>query len=98
MALVIHVEFTTKPKARDRFRELVVENATLSREAEPGCRQFDVCHDPSDPDRVVLYEVYDDAAAFDAHTSYEHFTGFDRASADLVVRKVVSVLSRTNPS
>ena len=34
---------------------------------EPGCRRFDVVEPQGEPDRVLLYEIYDDEAAFDAH-------------------------------
>jgi quinol monooxygenase YgiN len=46
----------------------VAENAAAAR-AEPGCRQFDVVVDPNDSTRLMLYEVYDDDKAFEAHQS-----------------------------
>ena len=44
---------------------------------EQHCHQFDVCIDPSDPRRVLLYEVYTDSATFDVHLKTAHFKDFD---------------------
>jgi autoinducer 2-degrading protein len=41
-------------------------------------------------DRIILYEIYDDAAAFDAHLKTPHFASFDAASAPLVAGRTVS--------
>ena len=37
----------------------------------------------------MLYEIYDDAAAFAAHMRTSHFLSFDAASAALVADKTV---------
>jgi quinol monooxygenase YgiN len=42
-------------------------------------------------DRVLLYEIYDDAAAFEAHKQTAHFAVFDRDSAPLVAAKEVTL-------
>jgi len=47
-------------------------NAEAS-EAEPGCREFKVYREKGEPRTFVLYEVYDDEAAFEAHRESEHF-------------------------
>ncbi|HZQ98882.1 MAG TPA: putative quinol monooxygenase, partial [Chloroflexota bacterium] len=44
-----------------------------SQNDEPGCRRFDVIQDDADPNRIYFYEVYDDDAAFQAHTQAPHF-------------------------
>ena len=85
------VDFRLKPGTFDRFRQLIVENARASVRDEPGCSQFDVVTPDGATDRVVLYEIYDDAAAFEAHKRTPHFAIFDRDSAALVAEKVVTV-------
>jgi len=62
-----------KPDQVDRFMSMLLENAKAARETEPGCRQFDVLVDPKDRTRVMLYEVYEDDAAFQAHQQTPHF-------------------------
>ena len=40
-------------------------------------------------DKIVLYEIYDDAAAFDAHLATPHFAVFNEVTTPLVARKTV---------
>lgn len=86
---VITVEFTIHPEHLAAFMPLMRENARVSRETEAGCRRFDVCRDPAQPERVFLYELYDDRAAFEAHLSATHFMAFDGAAKAMVARKAV---------
>jgi (4S)-4-hydroxy-5-phosphonooxypentane-2,3-dione isomerase len=96
--LVILVEFELAPGTRDEFRRLVLENATASVRDEPGCRQFDVLvPDGEAGDRVVLYEIYDNAAAFDAHLASEHYARFAVATEAVVREKTVRRLSFAAP-
>ena len=85
------VEFRLQAGTFERFRRLIVENARASVRDEPGCRQFDVVIPQGDADRVFLYEVYDDAAAFDAHKRTPHFAAFDRDCVPFVAAKVVTL-------
>lgn len=83
------VEFTLHAERAAEFQEMMVANARRSRSEEPGCRQFDICLDPDAPEKVFLYELYDDAAAFAAHLESKHFKEFDAASAPCVAAKSV---------
>ena len=85
--LVITVDFTIKPGCMSAFRQLMDANAIASCRDEPGCRRFDVLVPADDADRIFLYEIYDDRAAFEAHLKSPHFIRFDRDSADLVLDK-----------
>ncbi|NLU73402.1 antibiotic biosynthesis monooxygenase [Streptomyces sp. HNM0575] len=40
---------------------------------EPGCLSFTVNRSVDDPDEFVLYELYRDRAAFDAHVASPHY-------------------------
>src|SRR3954454_22116594 len=92
--LVILVEFELHPGSEPEFRRLVMENAAASLRDEPGCSRFDVLTPEGGPGAgIVLYEIYDDAAAFDAHLATLHFTRFNEATAPLVARKTVRRLS-----
>lgn len=90
---MIIVDFRLKPGSRSAFRRLIDENAIASVRDEPGCRRFDVLESLSESDRVVLYEIYDDRAAFDAHVKTPHFASFNTASAPLVADKAVTELT-----
>ena len=84
------VDFRLKPHCQTEFRRLIDENARISVRDEPGCRQFDVLEPKNEKDRVVLYEIYDDRAAFELHLKSAHFASFNSASAPLVVEKIVT--------
>ena len=94
---VLVVDFVVKPEHVRPFAAEIVKNARASRGTEAGCRQFDVCVAPDDPAKIVLYEVYDDKAAFEAHLKTPHFLAFKpKLEAWLEVNKV-RFFSRLDP-
>ena len=40
---------------------------------EPGCRFYQPCQDPESPGTFLIFEIYDDQAAYEAHGASEHF-------------------------
>jgi (4S)-4-hydroxy-5-phosphonooxypentane-2,3-dione isomerase len=72
MSLVLQVSIRIKPENVDSFMRQVIENGKAAR-SEPGCRQFEVLVDPNDKTKVMLFEVYDDQKAFEAHQAGEAF-------------------------
>jgi quinol monooxygenase YgiN len=66
MSLVLQVNIRIKPGNVDSFMRQVIDNGKAAR-SEPGCRQFEVLVDPEDKTKVMLFEVYDDQKAFEAH-------------------------------
>lgn len=83
------VSLTLKPQCSQEFLPLMMANARSSLSREKGCRQFDVATDPSRPDEVFLYELYDDATAFQHHLASGHFRSFDLATASMIEEKTV---------
>lgn len=79
------VEMQVEPSRFDQFLALITENAGRSVADEPGCRQFDVMRSPDSAGRVVLYEVYDDEAAFQAHMKTPHVAAFFEAARSLIL-------------
>jgi autoinducer 2-degrading protein len=84
---VLVVEFELKPENVERFHTLIVENARASVANEPGCRQFDVVRPQDAPNRIVLYEVYDDLAAFEAHIKMPHVAAFFAEAKPMIVEQ-----------
>ena len=74
--LVVLVELLVKPSFVAQFCDLIAVNAKVSFEREAGCKRFDVLIDPEEPRRFVLYEIYEDEAAFDAHLASSHYLSF----------------------
>ena len=93
---VVTVLFEAKPEHAKAFRAAMLANAKVSRDTEPGCRQFDVCVE-ADTGRAFLYELYDDRAAFEAHLASAHFKAFDAQVRDWVARKNVRSYERVAP-
>ena len=69
---VLQVDIRIKPENVDAFMKGCLANAREARK-EPGCRQFEVLVDPADRAHVMLFEVYDDDKAFEAHQQTPHF-------------------------
>ena len=88
---VVIVGSTMAEADQPAFLDLVTENAARSLADEPGCRRFDVCVSPDRPGEVLLYEIYDDAAAFETHKSMPHYHGFLAAAGHRVT--VVDVVT-----
>ena len=79
------VESEIRPETMDRFHKLIAENARQSVANEPGCRQFDVIRDRDAANRIVLYEVYDDEAAFELHAKMPHVAAFFREAKPMIL-------------
>jgi len=88
------VEFTLNPGFSMAFRDRVRRQAAESLALEPYCHVFDVCIDPQREDSVLLYELYSDRAAFDAHLASAHFRDFDADVSDWVSARRVRTYSR----
>jgi autoinducer 2-degrading protein len=83
LSIVVHLR--VRPGRRDDFLQVMVRNATASLLDEPGCRRFDVVTSQEDPESVLLYEIYDDEAAFAAHRATPHFAAWQEARTQLIV-------------
>lgn len=93
---VIIAEFDVRPDGLERFLELARDDASDSVAKEPGCHQFDVTVEHSEPNHVVLYEVYDDETAFNAHLQMPHLATFRAGSEPLVLGNKVRRLTRVH--
>jgi autoinducer 2-degrading protein len=89
----IHVEFTLVAGATERFMTVMLDHARRSR-AEPGCLQFDVCVDPAEPRRVILYELWADHASFLAHGAQPRMAELRAATGPLVEARRLVELDR----
>ena len=86
------VKFHLKPEFFEPFLTAVKQQAKNSKELEPWCHQFDVSTDPEQPNTVLLYETYDDRAAFfEKHRTTSHFAVFIKTIADWVESKELGI-------
>ena len=86
---VITVDFALHEGAMKDFMPLMVDNANRSRSLEPGCHRFDVLVSPKVRDRVFLYEIYQDRAAFETHLKTPHFLEFNEKSRPYIKNRTV---------
>jgi quinol monooxygenase YgiN len=84
--VVLQVDIRIKPENVDRWMKMALENAREARK-EPGCRHFDVLVDPADRTRVMLYEIYDDQSAFEAHQQTPHFKKYMAEAVPLLASR-----------
>jgi putative monooxygenase len=73
--------------ARDAFLTAVRENAASSL-LEPGCRRFEIVQAADHKHRFLFCEIYDDAAAFEAHRRTPHFRRWREVAAECVDEQV----------
>ena len=88
-ASVVHVRCRVVPGSEDAFAALCAENALHSSQ-EPGNLRFDVFQNADDPERFVLVEVYEDAAAAARHKETAHYLVWRDAVADLMAEPRVA--------
>ena len=96
MSFVLTVDIRVKPETVDAFMKGVLENARSARK-EPGCRQFEVLVDPQDRTKVMLFEVYGDEKAFEAHQQTPHFKHYMANALQYLESRERQVFGRVAP-
>jgi len=86
---VVTVVFDVEPGEGAAFLARVQQQARDSLEKEPDCHRFDVSVCTKMAERVLLYEIYENADAFTAHLDSDHFKAFDRDVAPIIRSKDV---------
>lgn len=94
-ALVVHLKI--KSDSIDKFMDAAKVNGKAARETEPGCRAFEILQDPQDPTKAMLYEVYDDAAAFEAHQQTPHFKKYLETALQWLDHRERQFMTRVAP-
>ena len=75
--IAICVDFEIDPTNLDAFLSIIQKNASESLANEVGCYQFDILQDLQNPTKIFLYELYDDAAAFNLYKQSSHYLEFN---------------------
>jgi (4S)-4-hydroxy-5-phosphonooxypentane-2,3-dione isomerase len=76
---IVNVHVHVMPEHREEFIEVILDNARNTVQ-EPGNLRFDVLQHADDPNRFVLYEVYQDEAALAAHKATAHYARFSASA------------------
>jgi (4S)-4-hydroxy-5-phosphonooxypentane-2,3-dione isomerase len=59
---------------------------------DPGAHEFNIAVSQKDPHRLMFLEVYDSAAALDAHRATEHYKAYQAATKDMVANRNIDRL------
>ena len=95
MSFALVVNIRIKPENLDVFMQKLAANAAAARK-EPGCLTFEVLADPNDPTRVMLYEVYESQAAFQAHQDTEPFKVYLAEAVPLLAERGRTFMTRVS--
>jgi (4S)-4-hydroxy-5-phosphonooxypentane-2,3-dione isomerase len=90
--LINAVEYDVVPGQVDNFLAAVKENGAASVK-EPGCHEFNVAVSKTDPNHVLIFEVYNDAAAAEAHAATDHFKKYKAATAGMTTKREAKAYS-----
>jgi (4S)-4-hydroxy-5-phosphonooxypentane-2,3-dione isomerase len=93
MSFVLVVNIRIKPENVEKFMQALLRNASEARK-EPGCKQFDVLVDPKDKTKVMLYEIYNDEKAFEAHQQMPHFKKYLAEAVPLLASRERQIFTR----
>ena len=93
MSFVLVVNIRIKPENVDKWLPMALENMRAARK-EPGCKQFEVLVDPKDRTKVMLYEIYDDEKAFEAHQATPHFKKYLAEAVPLLAHRERQVFKK----
>lgn len=73
---VVVVFIEAQPDRRESLAAAVRAHAATCTEREPGCHRYDISVDPIDGSAFLLYQVYEDEAAYLAHRELPHYADF----------------------
>jgi (4S)-4-hydroxy-5-phosphonooxypentane-2,3-dione isomerase len=94
--LVVLVQVTVKNEMLAEFERAILANADAARTREPGCLRFDVSQREDDPGQWLFYELYKDAAAFDAHRASPHFAAYQEVADKALLSKTLTRYATKN--
>ena len=80
------VDLEIAPEHLEKFLAALKENGAATIK-EPGCRRYDILQSASNPNQIFIYEVYENAAAVQAHRAAEHFKKYQAVTKDMVVKR-----------
>ena len=94
----IQVTLKLHPGQAEDFKPHILANAAVAVRDEPDCHDFQVFQTLSDADAFVLFEVYTDAAALEAHRQTPHFQKFSADAGEMIAEKETRLMCRLESS
>jgi autoinducer 2-degrading protein len=73
---VVVVFLEAEPGRQSELSDALVVYSKICLEREPGCERYDVSLDPVDSASFLLYQIYENEAAYLAHRELPHYADF----------------------
>jgi (4S)-4-hydroxy-5-phosphonooxypentane-2,3-dione isomerase len=80
------VDIDVVPGQVDNYLAALKENGAASVK-EPGVHEFTITVSQKDPNHIFIFEVYDSAAALEAHRQTDHFKKYAATTKDMVAKR-----------
>ena len=87
------VDIDVMPGQIETYLAAIKEVGAATIKTEPGCSEFDITVSQKDPNHLFIFEVYDNAAAFDTHLKTDHYKKYAMTAKDTVAKREVHPLS-----
>jgi quinol monooxygenase YgiN len=87
------VDIDVVPGQIENYLAAIKEVGAATIKTEPGCSVFDITVSQKDPNHLFIFEVYDNAAAFDTHLKTGHYKKYAATAKDIVAKREVHQLS-----
>ena len=84
--LIMAVDIDVVPGQIDNYLAALKENGAAAVH-EPGCREFNIQVSQKDPNHVLIFEVYENAAALEAHRQTDHFKKYAATTKEMVAKR-----------
>jgi quinol monooxygenase YgiN len=80
------------PAQFNAYMDALKTNATASLQ-DAGSREFDIAVSQTDAHHVLTFEIYDNAAAHDAHLATDHAKAYQTATASMISKQTTTELT-----
>lgn len=89
---ILVVEYDIVPAEIDKYLA-AIKDLGAAAVKEPGCRQLSIAVSQKDPNHVLLFEAWDNAAAFDAFLATDLFKKYQATIGNMIANRDIRTLS-----
>ena len=89
---ILVVEYDIVPAEIDKYLTAIKELGAAAVK-EPGCRQLSIAVSQKDPNHVLLFEAWDNAATFDAFLATDLFKKYQATVGNMIAKRDIRTYS-----
>ena len=89
---ILVVEYDIVPAEIDKYLA-AIKALGAAAVKEPGCRQLSIAVSQKDPNHVLLFEAWDNAAAFDAFLATDLFKKYQATVGNMIAKRDIRTYS-----